>query len=383
MIRWVRVISWNVHYRRAAAAQCQGELLRALRPDLILLQEINPSSAEILRQAAGADWLICAANLRARAPDDRPVRSQGVAIAGHGQAPSRAWLPADVPLPERILAAETTVEGISLTAVSYHAPPGRTWGIVKPRQAVAFARWLGTQRGPVLLGADANTPRIDAADFAATRTHWHTGDRHLHGEPGDDLLFGSAKIHSLDDALRRGLADHPGQTATFAGRPPGPLAITHRTGRRKNSPGTGRRYDSIWITCHWTVQHIEHLYDEGIAAGSDHAIVIADLLPAHKPGAPNTGNLIPQPAPHPLTSGKPGTHTPIDTPTPGADGPAGEFIPGRYCRDCGWPFPASHNRTHCQVPHACKRRQQLPLHLRSDGCPRNDRVHPEWRDLHQ
>jgi hypothetical protein len=357
-------------------------LLRELRPDLILLQEVNPGSAEVLRQAAGADWLICAANLRARAPEDRPVRSRGVAIAGHGQAPSRAWLPADVLLPERILAAETTLDGVGLTVVSYHAPPGVTWGIDKPRQAVALARWLGAEHRPVLLGADANTPRIDAADFAATRTHWHTGDRRLHGEPGDDLLFGPAKIHSLQDALRRWLADHPEQAATLAGRPHGPLAITHRTGRRKGSPGTGRRFDSIWIPCHWTVQHIEHLYAAGIAAGSDHAVVVADLLAVQKPGAPNTDDLIVQLAPHPLTASKPGAYTPVDIHRTGADDGADEFIPGRYCHDCGWPFPASHNRTHCQVQHACRRRQELPLYLRSHGCPRNDRVHPEWRDLH-
>jgi hypothetical protein len=31
---------------------------------------------------------------------------------------------------------------------------------------------------------------------------------------------------------------------------------------------------------HWTVQHISHLYDEGIAASSDHhALVVADLPP--------------------------------------------------------------------------------------------------------
>lgn len=103
--------------------------------------------------------------------------------------------------------AEATVEGLSLTTVSYHAPPGVTWEIVKPRQAVTIARWLSAQQGPVLLGADANT----------------------------------------------------------------------RTGKRKNSPGTGRRYDCIWLTAHWTVQHIDHLYDERIDACSDHALVLADL----------------------------------------------------------------------------------------------------------
>jgi hypothetical protein len=145
----------------------------------------------------------------------------------------------------------------------------------------AVREWLAAWQGPVLLGADANTPLVDAADFTATRTHWHTGGRRLNGEPGDDLLFGPGKIHPLDDGLRRWLADHLAEAADAAGRPSGPLAVTHRTGRRKDGrPGTGRRFDSIWITRHWTVQHISHLYDEGIAAGSDHAVIVADLARA-------------------------------------------------------------------------------------------------------
>jgi hypothetical protein len=141
----------------------------------------------------------------------------------------------------------------------------------------------------LLFGADANTPLIDAFDFANTRTHWHTGNRHLHGEPGDDLLFGPGKVHDLDDALRRWLALHPDEmdrlrasrplaSPTRRGmKPEPPLAITHRTGRRKNSPGTGRRFDSVWVSRHWVVRHIKHLYEEGIAAGSDHAPVMVDL----------------------------------------------------------------------------------------------------------
>ena len=57
-----------------------------------------------------------------------------------------------------------------------------------------------------------------------------------------------------------------------------------------------------------------------------------------------------------------------------------EFIPGAYCRDCGWPFKSSQrNNKRCQVPDACKRRQELPLDQRGYGCRYNDRVHPEWR----
>ena len=265
-------------FRGATTARRQGELLRELKPDLTLLQELNRGAAEILQRAAGADWLVCAADLRVRAADDRPVRSRGVAIAGHGRR--RAWLPADVPLPERILLIETTVEGLGLTAASYHAPPGVNWKIIKAREAVTFARWLSARQGPVLLGADANTSLIDAVDFAATRTHWHSGNHCLNGEPGDDLLFDPGKTHPPDDALRRWLVDHPAEAAALAHNPLGPLAVTHRTGKRRDSAGTGRRFDSIWMTRHWTVSRIDHLYDEGIAAGSDHAVIVADLTAA-------------------------------------------------------------------------------------------------------
>src|ERR1039457_1626997 len=93
-------------------------------------------------------------------------------------------------------------------------PPGVSWGIVRPRQAVAFARRLSAQQGPVPMGADANPPLVDAVDFAETRTHCRSGRRRLNGEPGDDLLFGPGKIHPLEDGLRW-LADHPAEAAAL------------------------------------------------------------------------------------------------------------------------------------------------------------------------
>jgi hypothetical protein len=58
---------------------------------------------------------------------------------------------------ERVVLIETQTAGTPFFAVSYHALPGVSYGIVKPRQAVAFADWLSTQKGPLLFGADANT----------------------------------------------------------------------------------------------------------------------------------------------------------------------------------------------------------------------------------
>jgi hypothetical protein len=69
-----------------------------------------------------------------------------------------------------------------------------------------------------------------------------------------------------------------------------PLAVTHHTGRRKNSAGTGRRFDSIWVSQHLTVRYVMHPYDDGIAAGSDHAPVVADLALDVRPTAQEHGS---------------------------------------------------------------------------------------------
>src|SRR4051794_35544404 len=133
----MRVVSWNIAFRGSKAAERQGELLRELAPDLILLQEVNPSSSTLLREAAGADWIVSASDLPTRKPDDLPMRRRGVAIAGHGPRPC-SWLLDGIRQSERILIIEAQAEGTPFIAVSYHAPPGVSYKIVKPQQAVAF-----------------------------------------------------------------------------------------------------------------------------------------------------------------------------------------------------------------------------------------------------
>ena len=51
MIWRVRVASWNVFFRSAGVAQRQGELLRSLDIESVILQELNSGSANTLRRA--------------------------------------------------------------------------------------------------------------------------------------------------------------------------------------------------------------------------------------------------------------------------------------------------------------------------------------------
>lgn len=282
----LRAVSWNLANRVGDAARRQGEFLAALdpRPDFVMFQEVNRRSIGTVCEAAALTWVRLAVDLRDRQLDDTPVRQRGAAIAGTGHPPTSVGILDDLPLPERAMHATVDVHGQTVHIASYHAPPGVSWFEKKPRQAVLFARWLAQLDDPAIFGADANTPLIDHPDFAQARTHWHSGNRHLKGEPGDDLLWAATKIHDLHDALRRWLDLHPAEAERIRlANPDGPLAISHRTGKRRTSSGNPRRFDSIWVSDHFGVDRVAYPYEESIFAGSDHAAVIADLTLTKQP----------------------------------------------------------------------------------------------------
>lgn len=195
-------------------------------------------------------------------------------MAGTG-TPARAPTPfPGLPLAEKALAAWIDVGDCVVTVVTYHAPAGVQHQQRKPEQAVRLANWLSSVEGPVLLGGDFNTPEIDHPDHALIRTHWHTGHPDLHGSPGDDLLVGPNEIHPLRDVLRTWLDDHPTEAdALKVAAPSGPLAVSHRTGAPRNP----RRYDAIWASPHFAVNAVDYRYEAALDAGSDHALVTADL----------------------------------------------------------------------------------------------------------
>lgn len=277
----VRVATWNISWAVHDRAARLGALVAERGPvSLIFLQEANPAGLDRFSEAAGLDWW-CSVDsafpdllaARGRVARRRSRAPRAAAIAGVGEGLRSPTPFPDVPLPEKVLAGWAPIDGTLATVASYHAPTG-SHGLNKPAQAVQFARWLGSVRGPVVFGLDGNTPLVDPIDPSGVRTHWHTGDRHLDGHPGDDLLLGPEPLHPLRDALRVWLESHPDDMDRS--RPEGPLRVSYKT-----RPDKPYRYDAIWITPDFGVDGIEYRYDEAIAAGTDHALVVADL--SHDP----------------------------------------------------------------------------------------------------
>ena len=283
----MRVASWNLMGRSGRAAACLGSLLRDRGgADLVLLQEASPRGMEKFIEAAGLDWSL---HIRDVAPEMLSERGRSgkkggrgrprsVALAGRGDPARCPEVFPDVPLPEKVMAASVDLDGVTTTVVTYHAPTGVQHKLKKPDQAVRLARWLASVEGPVILGGDFNTPKLDPPDQRDIRTHWHSGDTKLKGLPGDDLLVGPEPIHGLRDVLRLQLADRPDELDMIrADRPDGPLTTSYCTdsaGKRKY------RYDAIWVSSHFTVESVEYVYDEAIEAGTDHGLVLAGLVVA-------------------------------------------------------------------------------------------------------
>ncbi|MGN7248628.1 endonuclease/exonuclease/phosphatase family protein [Janibacter anophelis] len=231
----LRVATWNLNNRGPPQAAELGELLRLQGVDLLLAQELNPKAGEALIRAAGLDWIVTAFDAGAPAEGLGAGRRRAPAIAGHGRPPLVTGVLPGTPLPERMFHARIATDLGAMDFAAYHAPPGVNWGLAKVRQAHALRDWIDGTEGPVIVGADANTPLVDHPDPHQARTHWHTGVRRLDGMTGDDVVFGGALEHRLRDAYRRWLERHPGP-----GRDPIPTSGRAAGGHPPNRQTSGQ-----------------------------------------------------------------------------------------------------------------------------------------------
>ena len=261
----LRFISWNIHSRNQVSEHI--ELLRRTAGDLVALQEVTETGYRTLVASGLFAW--SAFSLEFRQPEAGEGRGRQLGCAVFGQEPfrcKRAFLLENAPLPERALIVEIEGPAGPLTVCSFHTPPGASWGQIKPKALVALAQWLAQQQTRVLVGMDANAPKIDHPHIEQNEWWWDK-------EP---LMLGAQAIHPLKDAFRVWLAAHPEEAEQLYVRyPHGPLAVSHVRGRGASS--TPCRYDFIYITPEFSVADICYRYDEAIQAGSDHALVLSDL----------------------------------------------------------------------------------------------------------
>jgi hypothetical protein len=298
MSRSIRVASLNLRaYPNPSGTQIRSlaSLLSAHRPDVALLQECMRGWVPVIEETAGLvgvhSHLV---------PPETPKRAfppDGCAIAVRSPVQiesSRRVDPAlfkaervhaevedELPsgfedLPERLryrysartLLAELTIDGRRFAAGSFHATPGtgkvggRRVSEWKPFFHAGVALQLSKLEQPFVFAIDANEPRAETSD--SVDFHWKEGRP---GAAKFAALLGRSPIHRARDVLRDSMA------ATWT--PPMSdeyLSLTYTT-----RGGHGRRFDSIWATDEFGLLRATTHYEETLAAGGDHALILADL----------------------------------------------------------------------------------------------------------
>ena len=130
----------------------------------------------------------------------------------------------------------------------------------------AINRYLGDCSRPVVAGMDNNSSSA-MPPLTELRDDWYD----------QDAFFAAEPPHRLQDAYRVWLEEHPDELARVLRlRPDGPLEVTYDRG--KKSFPTVERFDRIMVSSSVRVESVAHHYSDSLAAGSDHALVAADLI---------------------------------------------------------------------------------------------------------
>lgn len=259
----LRVVDWNLNGFHTVTDD-QLSLLKELDADVLTLQEVLPSSRERL-SALGYASSVLARDLPAR-PDGPGDRSARFCTAIFVRAPLRLTYRrtlAKAPSPKRTTLARVEGAGRAFTLASLAAAPGVTWGDAKTVQGDRIARWWARRRLPVLAGMDRNGPKYERLDDV----EWW---------PRDSMaLFGDGAAHDLHDVYLDYLDQHSHIRRRIRdAQRAGPLATSYDRGRGRPVPS---RYDAMYASPEFVVHHVGYEWQRAIEAGSDHALVHADL----------------------------------------------------------------------------------------------------------
>ncbi len=261
----LRFATWNVNNRLLRSGHI--EFLKRLQPDVLTLQEVSAGFHEALVESGVFGWGVSSFALRPAAAGETAGRKLGCSVFGRpGLELQASALAPGVALPERTLVVQVRSPEGEFTACSFHIPPGVSWKKIKPQTMCSLAEYLAQLPGHVIVGIDANAPKLDHPEHCDNVWWW----------TDEPKLLGHEPRHHLRDALRTYLAAHPDELeAIRRERPNGPLALSHRRGMGKKR--TDCRYDFVLCTPDVRVVQVQYLYEESCAAGSDHGLVVADL----------------------------------------------------------------------------------------------------------
>lgn len=307
----MRVVTLNLRaYPNHSRIRDLADLIARQEPDLLLVQECRRKWLGTILETAGLVGIHShdvGPQLASAPPDGCAIAVRPpLALGSAWRLPVDRFHPAVVarairePIPAkyenlpsglacrfsaRTMFAEVHTADGTFVAGSFHATPGTSragkgWRHVsewKPFFHGAVALTLAELESPFIFGIDANEPKSETLD--QIRFHWRDGRA---GSLKFAALLGLDPKHQARDLLREQLVQSNAdpEAADY-------LALTYTT-----RGGGRRRFDHIWATPHFTLgvgersrAAVRILYADALAAGTDHAMIVADLDLTHEPEA--------------------------------------------------------------------------------------------------
>jgi exonuclease III len=264
----LRFASWNINNQLPHSGLL--DLIGKIDPDVLALQEVNPKFHSELSKMGVYDWAASSLSLRPPLMSDPLYKKRGCSLFGRPPFVLSALSVLEIPeYADQTLVVEIHSPGGALTACSFHTPPGSNpkHGNKKGEFLKSIAEWLAPRESRTIFGIDANTPKIERLDIEKN-VWWR--------RKYEPLLLGGPcqRLHKLRDSYREYLEEN--QELKRKVPEEGPLAKSY-VRRGKGGKEIGCRYDFIYATPDIRVRCAQYRYDESRAAGSDHALVFADL----------------------------------------------------------------------------------------------------------
>ncbi len=179
--------------------------------------------------------------------------------------------------PERALCAKVRLGEMDFEIIAFHSLTGVAFKKGKSAHFAALVDFLNSKKGlPLILCCDLNEPRVDHFDLNKVECFDQLGDK---GKYASYILKPDG-IHDLEDAYRLWLNQNQEEYMRIKEKQSScedltfvPLVASHVL-----KGGAEKRYDYIMVTPHFAVPRIEYRYEVAVKHGSDHAVVVADVI---------------------------------------------------------------------------------------------------------
>ena len=253
----VKIVDWNISY--AGDINKKVDYIKTVATDdsIIMLQEVKPHAYGHIKETLEQNYhMIYSLDYRKPGKFDSDARKLGVLILVSKKYTIKSSGVVERSLfPDRTAYATVEIGDRTIKVLALHSLTGCAYYRAKSVQYESLTEFVDEYR-PDIIGIDANEPQIDHYDINRMKF--------FDNGPGAERFFKEISCQGLNDAYVRFNGTDNFTEGT-------PLTKSHYI-RRKGAV----RYDFMFINANHVVQSCEYFYDDAIAAGSDHAIIICD-----------------------------------------------------------------------------------------------------------